>query len=116
MRVHSRARAGTFSLETTRFFSSWSGRAYTLVPELTYPFCTRVALCDSGLSARTLIFVKPGASDASGKAPETALFVGNQQPRAALLPLLHCGRRTKLLRPRLRPESSLALTASNSLL
>jgi hypothetical protein len=41
MRAHARARAGTFLLETERFFSSRSGRACPLVPELTYPFCTR---------------------------------------------------------------------------
>jgi len=33
--------AGTFSLENERFFSPRSGRACPLVPELTYPFCTR---------------------------------------------------------------------------
>lgn len=49
------------------------------------------------VGARPLIFVKPGASDASSKEPETALFVGKQQPRAELLLLVHCGRRTSFL-------------------
>jgi hypothetical protein len=37
------AGTGMLSLETRRFFGSYSGRACPPVPELTYPFCTRVA-------------------------------------------------------------------------
>ncbi len=42
MRVHAKARASTFYLESPQFHGPMSGRPCPLVPELTYPFCTRV--------------------------------------------------------------------------
>jgi hypothetical protein len=43
------------------FTAHRSGREYPLVPELTYPFCTRVALWrQRAEGARRLIFVQPG--------------------------------------------------------
>ena len=76
--------------------SEWTrvpARARADVPVL-YPRCL---MRQRAVGARPLIFVKPGASDASSKVRETALFVGKQQPRAALLLLVRCGRRTSFL-------------------
>ena len=80
-----------FLPEIRLFHDLRSGRAYPLMPELTYPFCTRVVLRDSGLWRPTAYVLQPAASDASSKVPETAIFVGKQQSRAAHLLVVHAG-------------------------
>src|SRR5918992_2963055 len=73
--------------------SEWTrvpARARADVPVL-YPRCL---VRQRAVGARPLTFVQPGASDASSKAPETALFVGKQQSRAALLLVVQARRAT----------------------
>jgi hypothetical protein len=46
---------------------------------------------ERAVGARPLTFVQPGASQAPSEAPETALFVGKQQSRAALCSSFQAG-------------------------